>query len=351
MRKNLILLYFLLMAGMFLGCSVKKVTIKAQLPAENDSLTKRKKIAVLPFKGDNINFAGRLESKLANVQVNGKSYFKVINRDKIGDVLKELKLQSSDLVGDKAARFGKLAGAKVLITGNVKTSVTNSSYQDPRQVCASYDRKGRCLYYKTVYVTCRTSDATFNASINAIDVNTAQIVDAVNISKKYHGDSCKDTGVSIFGLGSTKKFKTAQEALNNLADEAATEYVNRVAPHYVLLQVELMDKVKSIDLSNMQEKQFENALIYIEHGRIKKAEYILKKLNEETGEKSFEIAYDLGVVEEALGKLNEAKAAYSLADRIITDSGEESNELVDKAIKRINVLLKKREQLKKQLNA
>ena len=332
---------------MLLGCSSKTVTIKATVPADVDSLTKKRKIAVLPFKGDNVNFSGRLETKLASVRVKGKPYFKVVNRDKIGDVLKELKLQSSDLVGNKVARFGKLAGAEVLITGNVKTSATNGSYQKPEERCASYDKKGRCLYTKTVYVTCRTANATFNASINAIDVNTGQVVDAVDISKNYKGDSCKDTGFSLFGPAKT--FKTAQQALSDLADEAADEYVRRVAPHSVIMNVELMDKVKSVDLNDNQEKRFENALTYIEHGRLDKAEYLLKKLNEETGEKSYEIAYDLGVVEEALGNLKEAKAAYELADKIITDTGAEPSELVDKAIKRINTLIEKRKKLQQQI--
>ncbi len=327
----------------FLGCSAKKVTIKAQLPAEIDTLTKKRDLAVLPFKNDNVNFSGRLETKLANVRVNNKPYFKVVNRDRIGSVLKELRFQSSDLVGNKAAKLGKLAGAQVLITGNVKTSKKDGSYKKPEERCASYTKHG-CAYYKTVYVTCQTASATFNASINAIDVNSGQVVDAVDITKNYQADSCKDGG--FFGIG---KIKTSNEALNDLADEASTEYVNRVAPHYVIMRVELMDKVKSVDLNDRQEKMFNNALTYIEHGRIKKAEHILKKLNEQTNEQSYEVAYDLGLVEEALGKLKEAQAAYNLADKIITDTGAEPSELVDHAIKRIKKMIEKRQKLKGQI--
>lgn len=336
--KNSFKILLALVSILFLGCSSKQVTIKAQMPAKVDALTKKRAIAVVPFKNDNVNFTGRLETKLANVRVNGKPYFKVINRDKIGDVLKELRFQSSDLVGNKAAQFGKLAGAQVIITGNLKTSKSDDRYEKPTEVCAAFSKKGRCLYYKTVYVSCKTSNVALNISINAIDVNTARVVDAFNISKNYKADSCKDSN-----------FKSAQEALNELADEAADEYVRRVAPHYIWLNVELIDKVESVDLTDRQEKMFDNALTYIEHGRLDKAEYILKKLNEETNEKSYEIAYDLGIVEEALGKFDEAKAAYELADKIIIDNAYEPNELVDKAIERINILIAKREKLKKQL--
>jgi len=343
MKKYILIIAIGLFSIYFLGCSTRSVIIKETMPAQVNALTKKRNIAVVPFKGDNINFTGRLEAKLANIRINSKPYFHIIDRDRIGYILKELKFQSSDLVGNKVAKFGKLAGAQIIITGNLKTSAINGSYRKPEQIC-SYYKNGKCLYYKTIYITCQTSNAALNVSINAIDVNTAQIIDAVNISKNYQGDSCKNAG--LFGPA---KILTAQEALNDLADEAATEYVNRVAPHYVTMQVELMDKVKSVDLTKIQEKKFENALTYIEHGRITKAEQILKKLNEETGEKSYEIAYDLGVTEEALGKLNEAKAAYNLADTIISDTGAEPSELVDEAVERINNLIKKRQKLKAQM--
>ena len=326
----------------FLGCSTKTVTIKTTIPAQINTLTKKRNIAVVPFKGDKINFTGRLEAKLASIRINNKPYFHIIDRDRIGYILKELKFQSSDLVGNKVAKFGKLAGAQIIITGNLKTSAINGSYRKPEQIC-SYYKNGKCLYYKTIYITCQTSNAALNVSINAIDVNTAQIIDAVNISKNYQGDSCKNAG--LFGPA---KILTAQEALNDLADEAVNEYIKRIAPHYMTMQVALMDKVNSVDLTDLQEKKFENALIYIQHNRLNMAEYLLKQLNEETAEKSYEIAYDLGVVEEALGKLDEAKAAYNLADKIILDSGAEPNELVDRAIERVNNLLKKRKELEKQ---
>jgi len=329
----------------FLGCSSKKVTIKAIMPANVDTLTKKRDIAIIPFKGDTINFTGRLETKLANVRINNKSYFHIIDRDRIGDVLKELRFQASDLVGNKAAKFGKLAGAQVLITGNVKTSAKNGYYKKPAKICDYTNQKGRCLHYKMLYVTCQTANASLNTSINAIDVNSAQVIDAINISKNYQADSCEDGGFFSFGH---KKILTAQQALNKLADEAADEYINRVAPHYITMQIELIDEVESIDINDNQEKKFENALTYIKHGRIEKAEYLLKQLNEETGEKSYEIAYDLGVVEESLGKLEEAKAAYNLADNIIINTNTEPNELLDKALKRINMLIQKRKELEKQ---
>ncbi len=331
---------------LFWGCSAKKITINAQMPAQSEALTQKRSLAVVPFKSDTINFTTRLESALASVEVDNKPYFKVINRDRIDDVLKELKLQSSDLVGKRAAKFGKLAGAEVIITGSLKSSAKDGSYKKPVQICGVFDKKGRCLYFKTVKVPCKTADATLSVSINAIDVSTSEVIDSFSATKVYHADSCDG---SILGVNK-KKIKPAQAALNDLADEVVKEYIKRIAPHYVSLKVELIEDVDSIDLDDKEEKMFENALTYIEHGRLERAEYLLRRLNEKTGAKSYEIAYDLGVVEEALGKFEEAKAAYELADRIILNSGEEPNELVDKAIKRINYLIKEQKRLKRQIS-
>jgi curli biogenesis system outer membrane secretion channel CsgG len=148
MKKYALMALTCIIGVSFLGCSAKVVTIKAQQPAEVDTLTKKRDLAVIPFKNDNVNFSGRLETKLANVRIKNKPYFKVVNRDRIGSVLRELKFQSSDLVGKKAAKLGKLAGAQVLITGNIKTSKKDGSYKKPEQRCDSYTKHG-CAHYTT----------------------------------------------------------------------------------------------------------------------------------------------------------------------------------------------------------
>jgi tetratricopeptide (TPR) repeat protein len=332
--KNIILIFII--GIVFIGCSHKSITIKAQLPAKVDTLTKKRDIAIVPFKHDNINFTSKLESSLASMIIKGKPYFKIVNRDRIGEVLKELKFQSSDLVGRKVARFGKLSGAEVIITGSIKTSQNYGSYQKEIRRCASWGKYG-CSYYRTTYLNCKTSSVTLNVSIDAIDVNSARIIDADDISKDYTSDSCYGT------------LTPTNEALSYLADEAIRDYIQRIAPHYTYMSVELIEDVDSVDLNDKQEKLFKNSLTYIEHNRLNRAEYILKKLNEEIGEKSYEILYDLGVVEEALGKLKEAKAAYKYADKIIMDNAFKPNKLVDKAIERINKLIQKRQKLKEQI--
>jgi tetratricopeptide (TPR) repeat protein len=330
-------IFLFVLALLFMGCSAKKVTVNARMPAEVDALAKKRVLAVIPFKNDRINFTGRLQSALSNVRVDNRPFFVLISRNKIKDILRELKFQSSDLVGEKNAKFGRLIGAEVLITGNVGYFTKDGRYLRPYEICVKYHKK-RCLYYKRVYEECKTSVANLDVTINAIDVSSARILDSYTFSKTLNTDGCKSTYVP------------SRKLLENLINEAVDNYVKRVAPHEVLMKVELIDSIDSIDLSSKEEKMFENAITYIEHGRLKKAEYLLKFLNYKTHSKSYEIAYDIGVVEEALGNYEQAKAAYELADKIILKRNLDPSDLVDKALKRINFLISQQRRLKAQVD-
>ena len=75
----------------------------------------------------------------------------------------------------------------------------------------------------------------------------------------------------------------------------------------------------------------ENALVYIEHQRYEKAERLLSRLLDETSERSYVAAYNLGVVKEIQGERQQARQLYTLADDITIEPVEE----IDAAMVRI----------------
>ena len=331
----------LLSIGVFIsGCSTKNININQIAPPKVTSLSGIKNIAVLKFKNDKIGFSGKLESYLSKSKINGKKVFNVVDRKNMTSILKELKFQSSDLVTNKIAKFGKLVGAQAIITGSVNYTYHNGKSNIPIIKCVLFDKKFKCLNYKTSYITCKTSNAYLSVSINTISVNTGKILDSKTFTKTYKGNSCKPFSDYVRG----------EIALEQLSSKIAKEYYQRIAPHKISLNVTLIDEVKSIKLNDNEEKMFDNALTYIEDGRIKNANLLLKKLNSKLNNRSYEVLYNLGLTEEALGNLIEAKLAYNLADKIILDNNLKPDENVDNAVKRINSEIKEKKILDNIIN-
>jgi len=329
----------------FSGCSAKRVPMKSLVPADVPVLLTKRSIAVVNMKGDNVNLSSKIESDFAKVTLNKKPFFKVLNRAQLDKILREQKLQASDLSdGSSATKIGKLIGAQAIIGGSVTTTHEDGSYIEQRERCVASDKKGHCVRSKTYNVTCPTASASVSASINVIDVETARNIYAQTITKDYSADGCKVS--AAWGLATTDgKIKTSSQALVDLSDVVANDFVVKFAPRYVVYSVELMEDVDSVDLNDKQKKQFKNALTYIQNGRIEKAEQILDKLYAEVGEKAFEVAYDLGLVKQSLGKYKEAKSLFTSADK----NTSEPSKLLDHAILNIDAVIKKQKEAEEQM--
>ena len=342
--KSLLIASIIAVVG-FSGCSVKKVSMRALVPAEVPVLTAKRNVAVSKFADDKVHLSSKIEAELAKVTLDKKNFFTVTNRSQLYKVLKEQKFQSSDLSDPtSASKIGKLIGAQAIIGGSVMSSHEDGSYVEQRERCTHTDKKGRCVRTKTYNVTCPTSSATVSASINVIDVETAQTIHAQTITKEYSADGCKIS--ALWGVGRRDgKIKSGSQALVFLADNVAKSFAIKLSPRYVSYRVELMEDVDSVELTDKQEKVFENALKYLENGRMEKSEKLFDKLYGEVGEKAFEVAYDLGLVKQSLGKYEEAQTLYKSAD----GNTPEPNKLLDKAILDIEDSIKKQKEAESQL--
>lgn len=144
-----------------------------------------------------------------------------------------------------------------------------------------------------------------------------------------------------------KQILSKGQALNRLTTDIANEFVYKLTPHYIYFSVSMLDKIELDNITDKQEKDFENSLKYIEAGRMDKAEKMLQGLLDQVDGKSYVIAYAFGVVNEAQGKFDEAKKIYAMADDLTVEPVDEIN----LAVTRIDRLISKREEAKKQMNA
>jgi curli biogenesis system outer membrane secretion channel CsgG len=333
------------------GCA-QKVRIKALQPAEVGAMAAKKKVAISEFKNDKVGLSGKIESQIARHKLDKKRYFTVLSRKDMAKVIAEQKLQSSELMDEAtSAKIGKLIGAQAIINGEIASANAESgSYQEDREKCLQYYKDGSgCARYRYYKVTCKTTQASVSANINIVDVENGSVIYGDTISKDYSADSCK-AGRTSLGLlvmdSGPKQILSKGQALTKLADSIASEFVYKLTPNYIYFSVGLISSIELETVTDAQNAKFETTLAYIKAARYDKAKKLLGDLMKELDGKSYAVAYVLGVVNEATGDFDQAKELYTMADDLTVEPVDEIN----LAINRIDRLIEKRDEARKQMN-
>jgi len=315
------------------GCA-QKVNVRALEPAEIDRVAYTKRIAITNFKNDRVGLAGKIEAKLAQFQIDGKNYFRVISRDDLDKVIQEQKLQSSGLVDeDTAVKLGEIVGAQAIISGRVSTPTKQDSYfYEQRIKCADL----KCKEIVTYQVRCMKRLFSLSADLKIVDVAKTDIIYADTITKGAMYKHCLDD---------SRALPSTEMAAQNLANKIAEHFTYKLTPHYRNFEVELLED-PDLDYTDKEKKLLEVSLEYIKQGRFDKAEQFLTRLIGATDEKSYVSFYNLGVIKEAEGKYKEAQEYYEYADHLMV----EPVEAINKAVIRIRKLIEKRKRTMEQLN-
>ena len=333
------------------GCA-QKVRIKALNPAEVGEMASKKKVAVSKFKNDSVGISGKIEAQISKQKLDKKRYFTVLSRKDMNKVIAEQKLQSSELMDESTtSKVGKLIGAQAIIGGEVSSATAESgSYMDDRKECVSYYEEGGCARYRYYKVKCNTTQASVAVNINIVNIETGSIIYGDTISKDYSADSCKagsiNLGLLTLNTGS-KQILSKGQALNRLASSIASEFVYKLTPNYIYFNVTLIESIELEDVTEVQENKFARALEFIKAARYDKSKKILAGLMDDLDGKSYAVAYVYGVIHEATGDFNKAKELYSVADELTMEPVPEIN----LAINRIDGLIEKRDEARKQMNA
>jgi tetratricopeptide (TPR) repeat protein len=147
------------------GCGTVKVPIKVTHPAEIN-MAQYKQIAISDIRGNmGQAFSDGLKNRLIE-----SGRFKVVDRYRMKQIMKELKLSQSDLADSgNTIELGKLMCASALIAGHTEGNYKETTsrkrgkcYKDKKEYsCTTYYRKG-------VFST--------SGSIDVIDVQTGEII-------------------------------------------------------------------------------------------------------------------------------------------------------------------------------
>ena len=315
------------------GCAAPKVKIEVVEPAKYYKATQLKNIAVYDFSGkEGKAFSRQIEAALVNIRIKGKSFFNVIEREKLKMLKGELN-QSHDFYFDesKAAEVGKMIGAQGIYVGKVlNASVSSKTYQEDRRKCKQRDENKKCIAYQNYKVTCYSKNAYFKVTPKLIKVETGEIVYARNISKKKAVKSCNN------------RLPSHAELLSELKNKVISEFVKDVAPHTGYSTLELIDDTKGLQPD--QKKLFEQGINFANEKRMDRACALWKKIRAE-GTETAAILYNLGVCVENDGDFNNALKLYKNADSLLT----KSNPLINKALTSTREKIKKQRELARQL--
>jgi len=308
------------------GCS-KNVKIQVLEPAQIDRAAQTKQIAVSDFKGDTVGLSGKIEAFLAKQTLAGEKYFTIVSRDDMDRVLAEQRLQYSGVVRDsKLVEAGEILGAQAFIAGEVvSASVKDNHHYEKRTKCVD----DKCKEIRSYQVFCITRTIDLSANIKMTDVSKADIIYADAYVKSRQWKHCQDDRTLL---------PSKSDGLGKLASQIANAFVYQLTPHYTTLTVSLLDD-PDLDYTEKQAKTLEVAIDYIEAGRLDKAGRLLGTLLTSTQNQSYVAAYNLGVVKEAQGNLEDAKRLYLMADQLQQEPIEEIN----KAVVRIDQVMLKRE--------
>ena len=316
----------------FSACS-QTVRVSALKPAQVDEITHYKKIAIGKFSHDHVGLSNKIESQLFHATIGKKPFFTIIGRKDTNKILQEQRLQLSGLLDDKSVvKIGHLLGAQAMINGDVSdASVYDSRYYVERIHCK--DKK--CKDYYTYNVSCTKRTASLSAELRITSVQEGDIIFADTLQQKRSWYHCADSSSAL---------PSTQSALNLLATLMSKNFANKLSPYYKHYTVPLLDDPE-IDYSDEEEELLEKALVYIDHERYDKAERLLNKLMLKTSGRCYVAAYDLGVLKEKAGLLEDAQQLYKMADSLT----KEPNETIDFAIFRIQDSIHSKELALKQV--
>lgn len=301
------ILPLLTFAILLAGCAIKPIPIAVEVmkPAELD-LGPVRKLAVSDFQGPG---GSALSNKLVTKLFEGRR-FEILERSHLARILDELALSQSGVVDETtAAKVGKAAGVDALIFGEVDTAeVTDEKTVTPltRSRVVGYRTecgKKKCYQVPVeenyvVNAPTTTRRGHVGASLRVVGVESGQIVASKTQSAGWEGMNVQDPYPPPRSI--TLPAKPA--ILEHLTDEVATKLAGVISPHRLKVQTVWLP----VDGT-------EPAFKYLSAGLAREAMEHLEGVQSKSDSHSAPFYYDLGLLYEINGRLDDAETMYKKA--------------------------------------
>ena len=321
-----------------------KTTSTVLMPAKAEEATRLRNVAVLRFDiTSGTDITPEVESVIASVRVNGRPYFRLVERARINEAFRELRLVERAAVdASVASKLGKLVSANGLYMGVVtKDGVQDQYYQETRSDCVQYEQKkdkkgnsydGRCLRFNNRQVQCIRRVASFEFVPKLLDVSTAEVTYSRTITGSSEHKSCPDAGTPL---------KSADELRTQSRQAALRQFREDVAPFERSVDIRLLNITDGLTPGGRV--RFSGALEFAQANRMDRACEIWRDLlSQESTSPS--IMYNLGTCAETRGNLPEAFDWYSRADKLLP----RPDNIVNEGLSRVRILIDNSERARSQ---
>lgn len=340
--SSLNLLKVILLSFIFIGCSTK-VNVRNLEPSIINDID-IKTVSIAKFENDKYGLGSKISSQMHNVVFENKKYFDIVDRKNLDSILEEQKLEDSGITVSTEPNNFNLKSAKTLINGKIgNLDHKRHAYYKKRKYCSfkRYDSKGKylgCGAYSYQHIACTQHVYNLNADITVTKVSTGEVLLEKNFDESDTYNICSS---------SNSKKPSKGTVFNKFTQTIATNFVNLITPTYKNTTVEVIED-EDIDYSSENELLLENGLIFLETN-IKNAKIVFKKLVNNTKYKSTTALYNYGLTLELLGDFEEALIYYKKANELSIFQAD-PNELISKAVSRLEANIEKNKIALKQIN-
>lgn len=325
-----------------------QTAIPITIAARSADATRIRQVAVLPFETrNNVDVTAEVESSLAGIIVQDKPFFTVVERQRINELLKELKRQESGIVDPQTAvRVGKMLGVKGVYMGAVtRADATDSGYTQARQRClyfqTLYDKNGKayqgnCVQYQNYSVNCTKRVGVFSFAPKLVEVESGRIVYSRDIKGEAETAGCSDD---------QRPLLSRNELFDQAKRRAMDQFRRDVAPSTVTLRVTILESTEGMKNEAARQK-FLQGVAFAKGGRLDRACELWNELLDGDSQ-TFTVAYNAGVCLESMGDYPNALSLYNRADRMLSAP----NNAVSEGIRRVKADMENERKLKDQLEA
>jgi len=316
------IIFLIISVILFSGCT-PKLTVKALQPAKITS-EKINNIEIERFGNDYINQTNSIEEKIANRIIDNKKVFNITNN------------------------------ADAILTGEVQRSTLDYNIYYEHKIdygrCRVFRVEGKnktktCVEYYSRLIPCEDREYFVSTKVRVLKPSTQSILFTKTYEKSRNIRQCFDYYYYPYHSFTRNK----REINSALAKQIASDIIDDISPHYKYYDLEIVDSfdTKNLKVTSKQKEALDKIADLIEEKRFTTAKELLEALDFQFKSKSWEVLYNLGLIEEASNNLYNAKKHYENAKINVKEI--DALELINNSIQRTQKNLEEKIKAKSQL--